>query len=152
MSDANTLTQTARWFEQAVPEPTKKSFHVQLGCHFEEVAEMLDALPTDDSKTAFLLGDARIAVGNLAEYLKTTNHVVIKPKSPALLDALCDQIVTATGVGHMLGYHMVAAMDEVNASNWSKFVDGKPIFNENGKIMKGPQYFAPNLTTFMTKE
>jgi len=62
-----------------------------------------------------------------------------------LLDALCDQIVTATGVGHMMNMKLPLALEEVNASNYSKFVNGEPIFNENKKIMKGPSYFKPSL-------
>ena len=62
-----------------------------------------------------------------------------------LLDSLADQIVTAIGVGHCAGMNTPGACLEVNESNWSKFVDGKPLFNEHGKIMKGPDYAPPNL-------
>jgi hypothetical protein len=44
---------------------------------------------------------------------------------------------------------MVEAMDEVNASNWSKFVDGQPIVDANQKIAKGPGYFKANLSAFV---
>ena len=66
-----------------------------------------------------------------------------------LLDALCDQIVTAVGVAHMLGMDIEGALNEVNNSNWSKFEDGEPVFNEQGKIAKGRDYFAPDLTRFI---
>jgi predicted HAD superfamily Cof-like phosphohydrolase len=65
-----------------------------------------------------------------------------------LLDALCDQIVTAVGVAHMFGMDIESALNEVNASNWSKFVDGNPVFNEHGKIAKGPGYFEPKIAEF----
>ena len=52
----------------------------------------------------------------------------------------------------MLGYDMDAAIDEVDRSNWSKFdEDGKPIFNENGKVMKGPNYTKPKLKPMTNK-
>jgi len=63
------------------------------------------------------------------------------------LDSLADQIVTATGVGHCAKMNIVEAVRRVNSSNWSKYdTDGKPIFNEHGKITKGPDYKAPDLT------
>ena len=66
-----------------------------------------------------------------------------------LLDALCDQIVTAVGVAHMLGMDIEGALKEAASSNDSKFgEDGKPIFNEQSKIMKGPHYQSPDLTAY----
>ena len=62
------------------------------------------------------------------------------------LDSLCDQIVTSVGVGHCAKMDVTEGVRRVNSSNWSKYdTDGKPIFNEQGKIMKGPDYKAPNL-------
>ncbi|SSX60346.1 nucleoside triphosphate pyrophosphohydrolase family protein [Actinobacillus lignieresii] len=66
-----------------------------------------------------------------------------------LLDALCDQIVTAIGVAHMFGMNIQGALQEVANSNDSKFEDGKPVFNEQGKIAKGKHYFKPNLERFV---
>lgn len=66
-----------------------------------------------------------------------------------LLDALCDQIVTAVGVAHMFGMNIEGALTEVNRSNWSKFVNEAPVFDENGKIAKGPDYTPPDLTEFL---
>ena len=61
------------------------------------------------------------------------------------LDSLADQVVTSVGVAHCAGMNMTEACKRVNASNWSKFVDGQPVFNEAGKIAKGPDYRKPNL-------
>ena len=41
------------------------------------------------------------------------------------------------------------AVEEINRSNWSKFVDGKPVFKPNGKVGKGPNYFEPNLDSLV---
>ena len=137
------------WFKKAVPEPNNKNIHTQLGVHFEEVAEMLLALSGDDDQTEVLLHNAYLANHLLAEHLKSNvgalNLDMTNQSKIELLDALCDQIVTATGVGHMMNMGLPAALEEVNASNYSKFVNGEPIFNENKKIMKGPNYFKPSL-------
>ena len=137
------------WFKKAVPEPNNKNIHTQLGVHFEEVAEMLLALSGDDDQTEVLLHNAYLANYLLANHLKNSvgalNLDMTIESKVELLDALCDQIVTATGVGYMLGMNLPMALEEVNASNYSKFVNGEPIFNENKKIMKGPNYFKPSL-------
>ena len=48
----------------------------------------------------------------------------------------------------MLKLPILDALHEVNRSNWSKFVDGNPVFDENMKIVKGPNYFKPDLSKF----
>nr|DAE07514.1 MAG TPA: NTP-PPase-like protein [Podoviridae sp. ctnCN2] len=48
----------------------------------------------------------------------------------------------------MMGYDLHAALEVVNASNWSKFEDGQPVFDEQGKIQKGKNYRAPSLEAF----
>jgi hypothetical protein len=149
--EANTLSATFAWFEEARPTPTSKQFSTQLGVHFEEVSEMVEELTPTNHKAAVLLHEARVALKALATYLKETDGgvTVDTPDRANFLDAICDQIVTGTGVAHHLGFQVVDAMDEVNASNWSKFVDGKAIVDANGKIMKGPGYFKPDLSAFV---
>jgi predicted HAD superfamily Cof-like phosphohydrolase len=66
-----------------------------------------------------------------------------------LLDALCDQIVTAVGVAYMMGMDIEGALAEVNRSNWSKFEGGVPVFNEQGKIAKGVEYTPPELSDYI---
>ena len=145
----NVIDNIFNWFKKAVPEPNSKNIHTQLGVHFEEVAEMLLALSGNDDQTEVLLHNAYLANHLLAEHLKNNvgalNLDMTTESKVELLDALCDQIVTATGVGYMLGMNLPMALEEVNASNYSKFVNGEPIFNENKKIMKGPNYFKPSL-------
>lgn len=146
------LAGTAEWFERAVPVPSPKNLQTQMGVHFEEVAEMLDTLVAHNANAAFMLREARLTLKDLAQYLKASDPdvVTIRPESEQdMLDALCDQIVTATGVAHMKSYNLLGAMDEVNASNWSKFVDGQPIFDANMKIQKGPGYFKADLAPFV---
>lgn len=149
--EASPLHGIVRWFEKAVPAPTSKNLHTQLGCHFEEMAEMIDTLTPSDAETAVLLMQAKDAVRNLADHLKAGDRRIrLDPQDHVeLLDALCDQVVTATGVGHMLSFQTLDALQEVNASNWSKFVDGQPVFDANRKIQKGPAYFKADLARFV---
>lgn len=146
---AEILINTREWFEKAVPNPTDTNVNVQLGCHMEEVGEMLAEVRANDLVTAAALQSAVQSIDNLATVLKTGGsiRVDLEGREP-ILDAICDQIVTGIGVGHMLGLDTVCALREVNRSNHSKFVDGQPIFNENGKIMKGPDYSEPVLTDY----
>jgi predicted HAD superfamily Cof-like phosphohydrolase len=65
-------------------------------------------------------------------------------------DALTDILYVTYGAGHAFGIDLDKCFDEVQSSNMSKLgIDGKPIYNENGKVMKGPNYFEPNLRKFI---
>jgi predicted HAD superfamily Cof-like phosphohydrolase len=65
-------------------------------------------------------------------------------------DALTDILYVTYGAGHAFGIDLDKCFDEVQASNMSKLgVDGKPIYNGSGKVMKGPNYFKPNLKKFV---
>jgi predicted HAD superfamily Cof-like phosphohydrolase len=65
-------------------------------------------------------------------------------------DALTDILYVTYGAGHAFGIDLDKCFDEVQASNMSKLgADGKPIYNESGKVMKGPNYFEPNLRKFI---
>ena len=65
-------------------------------------------------------------------------------------DALTDILYVAYGAGHAFGIDLDKCFDEVQSSNMSKLgEDGKPIYNESGKVMKGPKYFKPDLTKFL---
>lgn len=65
-------------------------------------------------------------------------------------DALTDILYVTYGAGHAFGINLDQCFEEVQRSNMSKLdLNGKPIFNENGKVMKGPNYFQPNLKKFI---
>ncbi len=65
-------------------------------------------------------------------------------------DALTDILYVTYGAGHAFGINLDKCFDEVQQSNMSKLdIDGKPIFNDAGKVMKGPNYFKPNLNKFI---
>ena len=148
MSD---LTLTELWFKRAKPEPTEQNFNVQVGVHFEEFVEMLDTMrfyaPTFPGGTlAGAVMSLRNKLHTLAEDLKSGKVQAVVEDRIEFLDSLADQIVTATGAGYMAGMNVPAALDRVNASNFSKFSDdGMPLFDANGKIKKGPNYKKVNL-------
>ena len=66
-------------------------------------------------------------------------------------DALTDILYVTYGAGHAFGIDLDKCFDEVQNSNMSKLDEnGKPIYNESGKVMKGPSYFKPNLSKFIS--
>jgi len=66
-------------------------------------------------------------------------------------DALTDILYVTYGAGHAFGINLDKCFEEVQNSNMSKLdIDGKPIFNESGKVMKGPKYFKPDLSKFIS--
>jgi len=65
-------------------------------------------------------------------------------------DALTDILYVTYGAGHAFGIDLDKCFDEVQNSNMSKLgEDGKPIYNDSGKVMKGPNYFKPDLSKFV---
>lgn len=136
----DTIKSINEWFQAAMPEPTEQNRRVQYGCMLEEVAEALRE--SEDQYEEDVVSDLAMT------YKSCESRVGIKfPEK--MLDALCDIIVTAVGVAHTQGYDIMGALAEVNRSNWSKFVDGKPVFDANGKIAKPAGYSPPDLTTFV---
>ena len=66
-------------------------------------------------------------------------------------DALTDILYVTYGAGHAFGINLDKCFEEVQNSNMSKLDEnGEPIFNESGKVMKGPNYFKPNLSQFVS--
>lgn len=144
----DSITDIANWFKAAKPEPTKKDALVQQGCHFEEVVEHLTSIGIESEDLCDLSNDlksnTRLQTDDaIANYMDTIDNL-------ELLDSLCDQIVTATGVAYMMGFDIEGALKEVIRSNNSKMVDGKFEFDDNGKIMKPESYSEPDLTPFIS--
>lgn len=142
----DTLENIENWFRAAKPEPTTRDLSVQIGCHLEEVAEMLQAIECSDKR---VLDESWTAIGILADKLKSGDVSVTGYNAKELLDSTRDQCVTGVGVDYMTGADPVGAQREVNRSNWSKFVYDAPVFDSNGKIKKGPDYTPPNLDPYV---
>ena len=145
------MKNTKKWFEQAVPNPTTKNLNIQIAVHLEEVAEMVEAMTVEGSGIEDMAWqDLQTDLEHISNMLKCGRMWVTDLDANAVLDGITDQQVTAIGIGHMLGMDTTGALAEVDRSNFSKFgKDGQPIFDENGKIKKGPHYVKPNLEPFL---
>ena len=141
----NLIGNIVDWFKAAKPEPTKKDICTQIGVNLEEVSEMASAINANNLSEI---------IDEAATYLKQANEESVNKyikdfDDVELLDAICDQIVTAVGVGYTMGFDVEGALKEVIRSNNSKMVDGEFIFDENGKIMKVEGYSPPNLKSYL---
>ena len=86
----------------------------------------------------------------IEEELSEFKEAVEKKDIKEVADALTDILYVTYGAGHAFGINLDKCFEEVQNSNMSKLgADGKPIYNENGKVMKGPDYFKPNLSKFI---
>ena len=135
------------WFKAAKPNPSTADVCVQIGCHYEEVSEM-SAVLNDDVEYE-LATNALMYKMNPNWYIGAIEELS-EDARVELLDALCDQVVTAVGVAYMMGMDIEGALAEVNRSNWSKFKGGfVPVFNEHGKIVKCAEYTPPELSDYI---
>ncbi len=90
-----------------------------------------------------------LRINLIEEELKELKYSIEKKDLKETIDALTDILYVTYGAGHAFGVNLDKCFEEVQKSNMSKLgEDGKPIFNENGKVMKGPKYFKPNISKF----
>lgn len=139
-----------QWHSLARPTPDQRAFDVQLGCHFEEVAEMLEALQFQNAESPdiSLNGEdmhAYHAIHFIADRLKSGLMTARITDRNAFADSVGDQVVTAVGAAHCAHMKPVQIVERVNQSNWSKYHEGVPRFFPNGKIAKAPGYKEPDL-------
>ena len=86
------------------------------------------------------------------EELAELKDAINKKDIKEVADALTDILYVTYGAGHAFGIDLDKCFEEVQNSNMSKLgEDGKPIYNEKGKVMKGPNYFEPNLNKFVSQ-
>ena len=86
----------------------------------------------------------------IKEELNELKDAIEKRDIKEVADALTDILYVTYGAGHAFGINLDKCFEEVQNSNMSKLGnDGKPIYNELGKVMKGPNYFEPNLKKFV---
>ncbi len=86
----------------------------------------------------------------IAEELNELKDAIKTKNLNEVADALTDILYVTYGAGHAFGINLDNCFDEVQKSNMSKLgSNGKPIYNEQGKVMKGPNYFEPNLKKFI---
>ncbi len=86
----------------------------------------------------------------IKEELDELIEAINKKDLVEVADALTDILYVTYGAGHAFGINLDKCFEEVQNSNMSKLDDnGKPIYNDNGKVMKGPNYFKPDLNKFI---
>ena len=86
----------------------------------------------------------------IKEELAELKDAIEKKDIKEVADALTDILYVTYGAGHAFGINLDECFKEAQSSNMSKLGDdGKPIYNDKGKVMKGPKYFKPNLNKFV---
>ena len=92
----------------------------------------------------------KLRLSLIREELEELSDAMNKKNLLEVADALTDILYVTYGAGHAFGINLDKCFDEVQNSNMSKLdINGKPIYNESGKVMKGPNYFKPDLAKFL---
>ena len=120
--------------------------------NFEKVGLFMSTFGQEVKKKSSLSSDKinKLRIDLIEEELNELKDAIKKKDIKEVADALTDILYVTYGAGHAFGINLNDCFEEVQKSNMSKLGDnGKPIYNEKGKVMKGPKYFKPNLTKFL---
>ena len=120
--------------------------------NFEDVKKFMKTFGQEVKTNAGFSSDKinKLRVDLIEEELEELKDAISKRDLKETIDALTDILYVTYGAGHAFGVNLDKCFEEVQNSNMSKLgEDGKPIYNENGKVMKGPNYFKPNLNQFL---
>jgi len=117
-----------------------------LRTNFNMVEEFMDAFGQDVEKTPLMSGVAELRYELIREELEEMREALDNKDLIGVADALTDLLYVVYGAGHSFGLDLDACFKEVHRSNMSKLgADGKPIYREDGKVMKGTNYSTPDL-------
>ena len=120
--------------------------------NFEKVGFFMKTFK-QEVKVSSSLGTEKInslRISLISEELEELKQAISEKNLIEVADALTDILYVTYGAGHAFGIDLDKCFNEVQNSNMSKLgKDGKPIFNEFGKVMKGPNYFKPDLSKFI---
>ena len=120
--------------------------------NFEKVGNFMKTFGQEVKKKPSFSSDKinKLRLDLIAEELGELKLAMKNNDLLEVADALTDILYVTYGAGHAFGINLDECFNEVQNSNMSKLDnDGKPIYNENGKVMKGPNYFKPNLSKFI---
>ncbi len=120
--------------------------------NFENVKKFMQIFGQEVKTKASFPNDKiiNLRLNLIREELSELKEAIEKKDIKEVADALTDILYVAYGAGHAFGINLDKCFEEVQNSNMSKLgSDGKPIFNEHGKVMKGPNYFKPDLSKFV---
>ncbi len=120
--------------------------------NFEKVGLFMSTfgqeVKTRPSLSSEKINNLRISL--IKEELEEFKQAIKNNDLKETIDALTDILYVTYGAGHAFGVNLDQCFEEVQKSNMSKLgKDGKPIYNEDGKVMKGPNYFKPNFSKFI---
>ena len=120
--------------------------------NFEKVGLFMKTFNQDVKVSSSLSSDKinALRISLISEELEELKQAISEKNLIEVADALTDILYVTYGAGHAFGIDLDKCFDEVQNSNMSKLgKNGKPIFNEFGKVMKGPNYFKPDLSKFI---
>ena len=120
--------------------------------NFEKVGKFMETFGQEVKSKSSLSSEKinSLRVSLIEEELEELKQAIREKNLLEVADALTDLLYVTYGAGHAFGINLDKCFDEVQQSNMSKLGDdGKPIYNEHGKVMKGPKYFQPNLKKFV---
>ena len=120
--------------------------------NFESVKKFMQTFGQEVRTNASFPKDKiiRLRLDLIREELSELEEALEKKDIKEVADALTDILYVTYGAGTAFGINLDKCFEEVHNSNMSKLgSDGKPIYNESGKVMKGPNYFKPNLGKFV---
>ena len=120
--------------------------------NFEQVKKFMQTFGQEVRTKASFPNDkiVKLRLELIREELAELKEAIEKEDIKEVADALTDILYVTYGAGHAFGINLDKCFEEVQNSNMSKLgSDGKPIYNEDGKVMKGPDYFKPNLEKFV---
>tara|TARA_Y100000992_G_scaffold297233_1_gene260532 strand:+ start:498 stop:869 length:372 start_codon:yes stop_codon:yes gene_type:complete len=120
--------------------------------NFEKVGMFMKTFGQEIKKKPSLSSDKinKLRINLIEEEFKELKEALNKKDLKEVADALTDILYVTYGAGHAFGINLDNCFEEVQKSNMSKLGDdGKPVYNEQGKVMKGPKYFKPNLNKFL---
>ena len=120
--------------------------------NFEKVGLFMSTFGQEIQKKARWSSDKinNLSINLIEEELNEFKEAISKKDLKEVADALTDILYVTYGAGHAFGINLDDCFEEVQKSNMSKLGDdGNPIYNENGKVMKGPKYFKPDLKKFL---
>ena len=120
--------------------------------NFEKVKIFMKTFGQEVKSKSSLSSDKinRLRLSLIQEELDELNKAIQEKDIVEVADALTDILYVTYGAGHAFGIDLDQCFNEVQNSNMSKLGDdGKPIYNENGKVMKGPNYFKPDLSKYI---
>ena len=120
--------------------------------NFERVRKFMETFGQEVKKKAEFPNDkiTSLRYDLIKEELEELRDALEKKDIKEVADALTDILYVTYGAGHAFGINLDRCFEEVQNSNMSKLgTDGKPIYNDKGKVMKGPNYFKPDLNKFV---